>query len=93
VSILTLRDPPLRAADMFHRCILQLWWSIWLTVVWGGWWAAVAAGMLVPKVLQATLVAIVPSMRQWIQIFSSLVRNVALILWTMAMWISFTPLV
>lgn len=49
--------------------------------------------MLVPKVLQATLVAIVPTMRQWIQIFSSLVRNVALILWTLAMWVSFTPLV
>ena len=48
--------------------------------------------MLVPKILQATLVAIVPSMRQWIQIFSSLIRNVALILWTLAMWVSFTPL-
>lgn len=70
-----------------------LWWSIWFTVIWAGWWAALAAAMIFPRVVRATLVAIVPSLRFWVDILRSLNRNVAFIVWALVVWVSFTPLV
>lgn len=70
-----------------------LCWSIWLTVVWLGWWIALAAGMMFPHFLNYTLVAIIPSMSKMVDVFGRLTRNVAFVLWSIAIWASFTPII
>ena len=43
-----------------------LWWSIWHTVVWCGWWGAALVAKLGPKVLHNTLGVIAPELRHYI---------------------------
>jgi len=43
-----------------------LWWSIWLTVVWCGWWGAALVAKLGPKVLHNTLGVVAPELRHYI---------------------------
>ncbi|KAI5115837.1 hypothetical protein M0805_008271 [Coniferiporia weirii] len=54
-----------------------IWWSIWLSVVWGGLWGALAFSGL----------------KKYIDWLKALVRYVALFGWTLAIWISFQPLI
>ncbi|PSR78148.1 hypothetical protein PHLCEN_2v7557 [Hermanssonia centrifuga] len=70
-----------------------LWWSIWLSVVWGGWWAALAVSMATPRLTRNTLGVVAVGARRYIDWLEALHRYVALFGWTLAIWISFQPLI
>jgi hypothetical protein len=70
-----------------------LWWSIWFSVVWGGWWAALAFSMWIPSVLRYTIGVVVVSLRKYIDWFHALQRYLALAVWGVATWVSFQPLI
>ncbi|KAL6310327.1 Mechanosensitive ion channel-domain-containing protein [Sparassis latifolia] len=70
-----------------------MWWSIWLTIVWCGWWGSLAAAMLLPHVARHTVGVVVVGARRYIEWLYALKRYVALFVWTLAVWISFQPLV
>ncbi|WRT64242.1 uncharacterized protein IL334_001173 [Kwoniella shivajii] len=70
-----------------------IWWSIWLSVLWGGWWAATAVFMMVPTIFRNTIGAIIPSSRRYTDVIAALGKYAKLIFWVLAIWISFTPLV
>lgn len=42
------------------------YWSIWLTIVWCGWWGAALTARLGPSVLKRTLGVIAPELRHYI---------------------------
>lgn len=42
------------------------YWSIWLTVVWCGWWGAALAARFIPALLTRTLGIIAPELRHYI---------------------------
>lgn len=62
--------------------VVMLWWSIWLTVVWAGWWAALAATRILPILLRWTLGAVAASTRRYIDWVAALRRYIALFGWT-----------
>ncbi|KAG8964489.1 hypothetical protein FRC03_001740 [Tulasnella sp. 419] len=70
-----------------------IWWSIWMTVVWVGWWAALAFSMVLPKLLRWTIGVAAVSTRHYIDWLNALHRYIALIAWTVAVWVSFQPLI
>ncbi|KAF5370669.1 hypothetical protein D9758_001813 [Tetrapyrgos nigripes] len=70
-----------------------LWWSIWLSVVWGGWWASLAVARILPSIIRGTVGVVAVSTRRYIDWASALHRYVALFAWTLAIWISWNPLV
>ncbi|WWC99777.1 hypothetical protein V866_006682 [Kwoniella sp. B9012] len=70
-----------------------IWWSIWLTVVWGGWWASTAVFMMFPVVFRNTVGAIIPTAKKYTDVVRALGKFAKLIFWILAVWISFTPLV
>ncbi|KAI5123926.1 hypothetical protein M0805_006343 [Coniferiporia weirii] len=72
-----------------------IWWSIWLSVVWGGWWGALAFSHshLLPRVARSTIGIVAVGSRKYIDWLGALVRYVALFGWTLAIWISFQPLI
>ncbi|CCM01460.1 uncharacterized protein FIBRA_03513 [Fibroporia radiculosa] len=70
-----------------------IWWSIWLTVVWCGWWGALAATMLLPSVARNTIGVVAVGMRRYIEWLGPLRRYIALFVWTLVVWISFQPLI
>ncbi|KAJ7462327.1 Mechanosensitive ion channel-domain-containing protein [Mycena galericulata] len=70
-----------------------LWVSIWLTIVWGGWWTALAASMILPRVIRRTVGVIAVGTRRYLDWFEVLHRYVAMFMWTLAVFISYNPLV
>ncbi|KAK7057174.1 serine/threonine protein kinase [Favolaschia claudopus] len=70
-----------------------LWWSIWLSVCWGGWWAALAASMILPRIIRRTLGVIAVGTRRYLDWLQVLHRYVALTAWTAAIFISYQPLI
>ncbi|KAL7424777.1 hypothetical protein Q5752_000461 [Cryptotrichosporon argae] len=70
-----------------------LWWSIWLTVLWCGFWASTAVFMVVPRVWRNTVGSIIPSAKQYTDVIANLGRYAKLIIWMVAVWVSFTPLI
>jgi len=58
-----------------------LWWSIYLTVLWCGWWGALAAAMLAPHVLYHTLGVVAPELKHYIAYLSNVKRFAALAGW------------
>ena len=70
-----------------------LWWSIWLTVMWAGWWAALLVAHVIPSVVRATVGVVAISTRRYIEWLQALHRYVALFAWSLAIWISFNPLI
>ncbi|GAA5906279.1 uncharacterized protein JCM6883_005503 [Sporobolomyces salmoneus] len=70
-----------------------LWWSIWLTVVWCGWWGAALVAKLGPKVLHNTLGVIAPELRHYITYIKATEFYVGAAGWALANWISFLPLI
>ncbi|KAJ7783196.1 Mechanosensitive ion channel-domain-containing protein [Mycena metata] len=69
-----------------------LWWSIWLSVVWGGWWGALAASMIVPRIIRWTIGLVAGRQRflDWLQVLQ---RYVALFVWTLGVFVSYNPLI
>jgi hypothetical protein len=51
-----------------------LWWSIWLSVLWGGFWASTAAFLILPGVWRSTIGSIVPSARKYTDVIRALGR-------------------
>ncbi|KAL4264733.1 Mechanosensitive ion channel protein [Pleurotus pulmonarius] len=70
-----------------------LWWSIWLSVVWGGWWGALAASRIFPSVLRSTIGVVAVATRRYVDWMEVLHRYVALFAWTLVNWVSFNPLI
>ncbi|KAG9046286.1 hypothetical protein FS837_004683 [Tulasnella sp. UAMH 9824] len=78
-------------AHIWH--VKLIWWSIWLTVLWGGWWAALAFAMILPKILRWTIGLAAVSARHYIGWFEALTRYIALYAWALASWIAYQPLI
>ncbi|TDL26257.1 hypothetical protein BD410DRAFT_784344 [Rickenella mellea] len=70
-----------------------IWWSIWLSVVWGGWWAALAFARLLPHVGRHTVGVVAVASRRYIDWLGALHRYVALFGWSLSIWIAFTALI
>ncbi|KAJ8489095.1 hypothetical protein ONZ45_g13709 [Pleurotus djamor] len=70
-----------------------IWWSIWLTVVWAGWWGALAVARIVPVVVRTTIGVVAVGTRRYIDWMEVLHRYVALFAWTLTVWVSFNPLI
>lgn len=43
-----------------------LWWSVWMSVLWCGWWGAALAAKLGPKIIHHTIGVIAPDLRHYI---------------------------
>ncbi|TEB38382.1 hypothetical protein FA13DRAFT_1726059 [Coprinellus micaceus] len=70
-----------------------IWWSIWLTVVWAGWWAALAFSRIVPPIIRATLGTVAVGTRRYIEWMGVLHRYIAFFAWSIALWVSWQPLI
>ncbi|KAH9963910.1 Mechanosensitive ion channel-domain-containing protein [Russula dissimulans] len=70
-----------------------IWWSIWLSVAWGGWWASLAAAMILPRIARYTIGVVAVGSRRYIEWLIVLHRYVALFGWSLAIWIAWNPLV
>ncbi|TFK44710.1 Mechanosensitive ion channel-domain-containing protein [Crucibulum laeve] len=70
-----------------------LWWSIWLSVCWGGWWAALATARIIPTIIRATLGLVAVGTRRYIDWMQALHRYIALFAWTLAIWVSWNPII
>ncbi|KAF8658295.1 hypothetical protein AX16_002066 [Volvariella volvacea WC 439] len=70
-----------------------LWWSIWLTVVWGGWWGALAFSLILPSVMRSTIGVVALASRRYIEWAAALHRYIALFGWSLAIWVSWNPLI
>ncbi|KAF8885420.1 Mechanosensitive ion channel-domain-containing protein [Mucidula mucida] len=70
-----------------------LWWSIWLSVVWAGWWVALAGSRLLPPLIRATIGAVAVGTRKYIDWAGALHRYIAFFAWTLAMWITWNPVI
>ncbi|BEJ12039.1 hypothetical protein CspHIS471_0204990 [Cutaneotrichosporon sp. HIS471] len=70
-----------------------LWWSIWFTVVWCGFWGSKAAFMIFPHVFKQTIAVIIPSMGRFTDVVKNLGHFGKIIIWSLVSWISFTPLI
>lgn len=58
-----------------------LWWSIWLSVLWGGWWACLAGAMMLPHILQYSIGTIAPELKHYIAYLQNIKRFVAFASW------------
>ncbi|KAJ8292405.1 Mechanosensitive ion channel protein Msy1 [Rhodotorula toruloides] len=70
-----------------------VWWSIWLTVVWTGYWGAMLVGRLGPTLLNKTLGVVAPELRHYIAYVKAIRFYASLAGWALANWISFLPLI
>lgn len=70
-----------------------IWWSIWLSVVWGGWWACLAGAMILPSIVRHTVGVVAVGARRYIDWLGALRRYVAFVAWTAAIWIAYSPLI
>ncbi|KIK67405.1 hypothetical protein GYMLUDRAFT_156530 [Collybiopsis luxurians FD-317 M1] len=70
-----------------------LWWSIWLSVAWGGWWFALAVARILPSAIRATVGVIAVGTRKYIDWAGALHRYVALFGWTLAMWVTVSSII
>ncbi|KAF6760275.1 Mechanosensitive ion channel-domain-containing protein [Ephemerocybe angulata] len=70
-----------------------IWWSIWLSVAWGGWWAALAISRILPSIARATVGVVAVGTRRYIEWMQVLHRYMALFGWSLALWASWVPLI
>ncbi|TFL04521.1 Mechanosensitive ion channel-domain-containing protein [Pterulicium gracile] len=70
-----------------------MWWSIWFSVVWGGWWACLALSRILPVVVRKTLGLVAVGTRRYIDWLEALHRYIAFTGWALACWITFQPLI
>ncbi|KDQ51187.1 hypothetical protein JAAARDRAFT_73829 [Jaapia argillacea MUCL 33604] len=70
-----------------------MWWSSWLTCSWGGWWAALAAAKILPKLFRATIGLVAVGTRKYTHWMLELERFNALLAWSVGIWIAFSPLI
>ncbi|KAH8995736.1 hypothetical protein EDB92DRAFT_1933964 [Lactarius akahatsu] len=70
-----------------------IWWSIWLSVFWCGWWASLAGSMILPRLAKHTVGVVAVGSRRYIDWLGALHRYVALFAWTLTIWIAWNPLI
>ncbi|KAI0051242.1 hypothetical protein FA95DRAFT_1485872 [Auriscalpium vulgare] len=70
-----------------------VWWSVWLSVAWGGWWGCLAASMMLPRIIRATVGIVAVGTRRYIEWLEALHRYFALTGWTLIIWIAWNPLI
>ncbi|KAF7967435.1 hypothetical protein HWV62_34337 [Athelia sp. TMB] len=68
-------------------------WSVFLTVAWVGWWAALAFSRVVPYILRSTIGIVAVGLRRYIDWLTALSRFVALFIWALVNYVSFLPLI
>ncbi|KAL5528473.1 hypothetical protein ACEPAF_7609 [Sanghuangporus sanghuang] len=78
-------------ATIYH--VKLLWWSVWLSVVWGGWWCSLAVARILPRIARNTIGIVAVGTRKYIDWLEVLVRYVALFSWTLIVWITYVPLI
>lgn len=70
-----------------------LWWSIWLTVVWVGFWVCKAFFMIFPHIYRQTVVTILPSAGRYTGVVANLGKYAKFILWAGINYIAYQPLI
>lgn len=70
-----------------------IWWSIWFTVCWGGWWGALGISLVLPSIMRATVGIVAVGAKRYIDWAQALHRYMALFVWTLIIWISWNPLI
>ncbi|KZT52873.1 hypothetical protein CALCODRAFT_440943 [Calocera cornea HHB12733] len=78
------------AKDARLATVPLLYWSIWFTVVWGGWWAAFAVAKMLPSLFRATIGIVLLSSRKYIDFLGVCQRYIAFFGWSLSVWIAFT---
>ncbi|KAH9858627.1 Mechanosensitive ion channel-domain-containing protein [Lenzites betulinus] len=73
--------------------IKLLFWSIWFSVVWVGWWACLAIAMVLPPFLRNTIGVIIVNARKYIEWIEVLHRYAAFAAWTILIFVSYQPLI
>ncbi|KIJ22990.1 hypothetical protein M422DRAFT_276512 [Sphaerobolus stellatus SS14] len=70
---------------LFHNArvwgVKLLWWSIWLSVLWGGWWTSLIVAHTFPRIARYTIGNVAVQARQYISWLN------------IAIWVSWTPLI
>ena len=51
-----------------------IWWSIWLSVVWGAWWGSLAAARITPVIIRHTIGVVAVGTRRYISWLAALPR-------------------
>ncbi|KAF8973263.1 hypothetical protein BDZ97DRAFT_1780386 [Flammula alnicola] len=70
-----------------------IWWSIWLTVLWGGWWVCLAIARIAPTIIRSTIGVVAVSSRRYIDWMQALHRYIALFAWTITIYVTFQPII
>ncbi|KAI0256318.1 hypothetical protein BJV78DRAFT_1117812 [Lactifluus subvellereus] len=70
-----------------------IWWSIWSSVAWGGWWASLAVATILPHIARHTVGLVAVGARRYIVWLRVLRRYVALFAWSLAIWVAWNPLI
>ncbi|CAH7675285.1 Mechanosensitive ion channel-domain-containing protein [Phakopsora pachyrhizi] len=68
-----------------------LYWSIWLSITWLGWWFGLVIGSLVPHLFKHTIgIALSPTfVEKWFGYLSSMRKPIMGIVWSFSTWLSF----
>ena len=78
-----------KTAPLWH--VRLLFWSIWFSVIWLGWWAALAIAIILPYLLRYTLGLGAVSLRKYFDWLTALKRPVAFVGWAVAVYVSYNP--
>ncbi|XP_006461100.1 hypothetical protein AGABI2DRAFT_204597, partial [Agaricus bisporus var. bisporus H97] len=70
-----------------------LWWSIWLTICWAGWWAALAISRIMPVIARSTIGIVAVASRRYIDWLQALYRYMAFFIWALSIWITWNPII
>ncbi|KAE8212062.1 hypothetical protein CF327_g4258 [Tilletia walkeri] len=69
------------------------WWSCWLSSIWVGWFVSVFIAKAVPRLLGGTVGAFSLEIKHYIQYLSVLSKFIALLGWTILLWISWLAVI
>ncbi|KAL1942695.1 hypothetical protein VTO73DRAFT_4935 [Trametes versicolor] len=70
-----------------------IFWSIWFSVIWVGWWSCLALAMVLPPLLRGTIGVIIVNSRKYIEWFDALRRYAAFMAWSITVFVSYQPLI
>ncbi|KDQ51174.1 hypothetical protein JAAARDRAFT_199387 [Jaapia argillacea MUCL 33604] len=70
-----------------------IWWSSWLTCLWGGWWVALIVAIILPNLFRSTIGLIAVGTQKYTHWMLELKRFNALLAWSLGIWIAFNPLI
>ncbi|KAF8326601.1 Mechanosensitive ion channel-domain-containing protein [Cantharellus anzutake] len=88
-GILSVTSAP--KATIWH--VRLLWWSVWFSIIWGGWWAALAFAMVLPHFLRGTFGVAAVSLHKYIDWLNALHRPVAFVAWSIAVFVTYNPII